>query len=270
MNRDLRAALIAARVAALIAGVAVCQPQQARAEPDRIEAAGLVKIPGGTFAMGSPEAERLNEEGLQHKVTVGAFYMGKHEVTQREWREVMGNNPSEFKADNLPVENVSWYDAVEYCNKRSEREGLSPAYTISGTDVRWNRNANGYRLPTEAEWEYACRAGTKTPFNTGNSITTNQANYDGERTVNVGKFAPNRWGLYDMHGNVWEWCWDWFGDYTSGSETNPAGPAAGPFRINRGGGWGHSPRHLRSAVRGGGAPSSRSADVGFRLVRNAQ
>jgi formylglycine-generating enzyme required for sulfatase activity len=146
---------------------------------------GFVRINGGTFTMGSPanEANREDDE-VQHQVTVRSFYMGKYEVTQKEWTAVMGTNPSEFKGDNLPVENVSWFDAVEYCNKKSQKEGLTPVYTISGrtpatgypitaATVTWNRNANGYRLPTEAEWEYVCRAGTTTAYNTGARISDN-------------------------------------------------------------------------------------------------
>jgi formylglycine-generating enzyme required for sulfatase activity len=231
--------------------------------------------------MGSPANEpgRENDE-IQHQVTVSAFYMGKYEVTQREWCEVMGNNPSYFKGDNLPVEQVSWYDAVEYCNRRSEWEGLKPAYTIHGTDVSWNRNANGCRLPTEAEWEYACRAGTSGPFSTGNNITTDQANYNGnypynnakgthrKKTVAVGIFAPNAWGLYDMHGNVYEWCWDWYGDYPRGAQTDPAGPSIGASRVVRGGSWNSDARHLRSAVRYNSAPPYRYDYIGFRLTRS--
>ncbi|GHU16055.1 hypothetical protein FACS1894163_04710 [Spirochaetia bacterium] len=212
--------------------------------------------------------------------------MAQYEVTQKEYQEVMGTNPSEFKGPNLPVENVSWFDAVEYCNKRSQREGLTPAYTISGTNVTWNRNAQagqrsaGYRLPTEAEWEYACRAGTTTPFNTGNNITTSQANYDGnypynnnakgeyrEKTTDVGSFGPNAWDLYDMHGNVWEWCWDWYGNYASGSQTNPAGRPRSGTRVLRGGGWHGYAEYLRSADRFYPSPTFRDYGIGFRVVR---
>jgi formylglycine-generating enzyme required for sulfatase activity len=244
--------------------------------------ADMVWIAAGTFMMGSPssEADRTIDE-TQHSVTISnGFYMGKYEVTQAEYQAVMGNNPSYFKGDNLPVEQVSWYDAVEYCNKRSVREGLTPAYTVSGTTVTWNQSANGYRLPTEAEWEYACRAGTTTPFNTGNNITTEQANYDGnypyngnakgtcrERTTAAGSFAANRWGLYDMHGNVWEWCWDWYDDYKSGAQTDPLGAASGADRVVRGGSWGIVAQYLCSAVRYGDTPSFRSYGLGFRLVR---
>jgi formylglycine-generating enzyme required for sulfatase activity len=258
--------------------------------------ANFVRIEGGTFTMGSPSNEpgRRGSEA-QRRVTVSAFYMGKYEVTQAEYEAVMGTNPSYFKGANLPVERVSWYDAAEYCNRLSQKEGLTPAYTIdkgrsdpnnTNSDdtvrwlVTWNANANGYRLPTEAEWEYACRAGTTTPFNTGNNITTGNANYDGnnpydnnakgtyrERTTPAGSFAPNPWGLYDMHGNVWEWCWDWY-EYTSGMQTNPRGAVSGANRVQRGGGWGSSAALVRSAYRGHYTPSNRIYNLGFRLVRS--
>jgi formylglycine-generating enzyme required for sulfatase activity len=242
----------------------------------------MVRIQGGTFTMGSPssERERYDNEGPQHRVTLSSFYMGKYEVTQKEWQALMGTNPSYFKGDNLPVEYVSWYDAVNYCNARSKKEGLTPAYTVSGTNVTWNRKANGYRLPTEAEWEYACRAGTTGPFNTGNNITTSQANYDGNypyngnakgqyrgKTTAVGSFPPNAWGLYDMHGNVWEWCWDWYGSYSSGARTDPTGASSGSYRVYRGGCWCTYGLLLRSAYRSYYNPDDRGSILGFRLVR---
>jgi len=258
----------------------------------------MVLINGGSFMMGSPpeEPERMANEGPQRKITVSSFYMGKHEVTQAEYQELIGAIPSGFKGDDLPVENVSWYDAIEYCNKRSEKEGLTPVYSIDKTqvdptntnrldNVNWkitfNRKANGYRLPTEAEWEYACRAGTTTPFSVGNNITTEQANYDGnfpynnnekgpyhKRTMPVGSFAPNAWGLYDMHGNVWEWCWDWYGSYSNGPQTDPVGAATGTSRVMRGGGWSNSAGRVRSARRSGDYPYYGYILLGFRLVRN--
>ena len=262
--------------------------------------ANFVRIQGGTFLMGSPSSEpqRDGDEGPQHQVTVNSFYMSRYEVTQREYQEVMGTNPSYFRGDNLPVEQISWYDAIEYCNRRSERERLTPAYTIdkgrsdpnnrSENDtvrwlITWNRNANGYRLPTEAEWEYACRAGTVTPFNMGNNITTSLANYDGNypynnsstgtyrrTTTTVGSFAPNPWGLYDMHGNVAEWCWDWFERYAAETQTYPQGAVSGYYRVRRGGSHYSSGQQLRSAYRLFTTPSDRSYGVGLRLVRNAQ
>jgi formylglycine-generating enzyme required for sulfatase activity len=235
--------------------------------------ANMVRINGGTFTMGSPsnEPNRMIGEGPQHQVTVSSFYMGKYEVTQKEYQEVMGTNPSRFKGDNLPVEQVSWYDAVEYCNKRSQKEGLTPAYTINETNVTWNRNANGYRLPTEAEWEYACRAGTTTAYNTGANMSYNAGwcyeNSD-RKTHPVGQKSANAWGLYDMHGNVYEWCWDWYGSYSSGSQTDPAGAVTGSYRVRRGGNWSILGHALRSAQRGVGSPSNRYEDSGFRVVRS--
>jgi len=260
--------------------------------------ANFVRIEGGTFTMGSPLNEPIRYDNeVQHRVTVSSFYMGKYQVTQAEYEAVMGTNPSNFKGSNLPVENVSWYDAVEYCNKLSQKENLTPAYIIdkgrsdinntSDSDtvrwlITWNQNANGYRLPTEAEWEYACRAGTTTPFNTGNNITTGNANYDGnypynknakgtyrQKTTPVGSFAPNPWGLYDMHGNVWEWCWDWYGSnyYSSSPASNPAGAVSGALRVVRGGGWNYSAADVRSAWRSYYTPSNRLNFIGFRLVR---
>jgi formylglycine-generating enzyme required for sulfatase activity len=257
----------------------------------------FVRINGGTFQIGSAGGEvggEVNERPV-HSVTVKSFYMGKYEVTQKEWMEIMGSNPSKFKGDNLPVEGVSWYDAVDYCNRRSQREGLTSSYTIDKTRrdqnnqnssdnvkwiVTWNKNANGYRLPTEAEWEYACRAGTTGPFSTGSNITTSQANYDGTRpynnnakgtyrnkTWNVGSGTANAWGLYDMHGNVAEWCWDWYGYYASGAQTDPAGPASGGYRVLRGGSYYIPANYLRSASRRNNLPSNGN---GFRLVRNAE
>ena len=247
---------------------------------------GFAYIQGGVFAMGSPgnEVQRDTDEGPQRQVTVSSFYMGKYEVTQAEYESVMGGNPSIFKGPTLPVENLSWLDAVEYCNRRSQAEGLTPAYAIAGSGnsrtVTWNQSANGYRLPTEAEWEYACRAMTVSPFSTGNTITTGQANYDGnnpysnqapgeyrERTSPVGSFLPNPWGLYDMHGNVWEWCWDWYSPYPASAQTNPAGPSSGAYRVIRGGSWRDAAQYLRSAYRLYRTATNQTNGLGFRVVR---
>jgi formylglycine-generating enzyme required for sulfatase activity len=254
----------------------------------------IILIRGGTFTMGSPasELDRISDE-VQHRVTVAAFYLAKSEVTQAEYQALMENNPSNFQSERsslggtLPVENVTWFDAVRYCNTRSAREGFTPAYSINGETVTWNRTANGYRLPTEAEWEYACRAGTSTPFHTRNTISDNDANFMNhygyntnasgrvtggyrQRTTAVNSFKANPWGLFDMHGNVWEWCWDWYGEYGAGAQTTPTGAAAGTYRVNRGGGWNDFPKHIRSAYRAAAPPDSGSFTIGFRLVRNAQ
>ena len=171
----------------------------------------MVSIKGGTFLMGSPdtEKERTSSESPQHWVTLQRFFLGKYPVTQAQWQAVMGNNPAYFKGNNRPVENVSWNDAIAFCQKLSQKTGRY------------------YRLPSEAEWEYACRAGTTTPFYFGETITPDLANYDGnytyasapkgvyrQQTTDVGSFPPNAFGLYDMHGNVWEWCQDiWHENY---------------------------------------------------------
>lgn len=255
---------------------------------------GFVKIQGGTFQMGSPDTENWrSDDETAHSVTVSDFYMGSCEVTQAEYKEIMGKNPSNFTGDELPVENLTWYEAVSYCNARSEKEGLEKAYTIDGQNVTWNRSADGYRLPTEAEWEYACRAGTETPFNAETSISPEESNYFGhypylieenyfsqekldtepgeyrETTVAVDSFSQNKWGLYNMHGNVGEWCWDYYGAYPAREQTDPVGAETGTRRVNRGGGWNDFAKHIRSAYRASSPADISSAAIGIRLVRNA-
>ena len=246
---------------------------------------GMALIKGGTFFMGTiftAEEPYLNESP-RHEVTLSSFFMGKYQVTQEQYGEVMGTNPSYYDGADLPVERVSWYDAVEFCNKLSVIEGLNPYYEIyTGTIDEYNTNqddalkwkvtrntsANGYRLPTEAEWEYACRAGTVTKYNTGDSISTNEANFDGENPVPVGSFEPNAWDLYDMHGNVGEWCWDWYGNYSVYSQTNPPGTSSGAYRIVRGGSCFFPAESIRSACRNNFQPYSGAIDLGIRLVRS--
>ena len=185
------------------------------------------------------------------------FYLGKYEVTQGQWRAVLGNNPSQFTdcGDACPVENVSWEDAQVFIAALNEREGVT-----------------AYRLPTEAEWEYATRAGTRTAYSFGNTARRLQAhgwyseNSD-DTTHPVGSKRPNAWGLYDLHGNVWEWVADWYADYPSGRVTDPQGPSSGTRRIIRGGGWGYDAPDCRSGSRGTGPPTSRSGYVGLRLAR---
>jgi formylglycine-generating enzyme required for sulfatase activity len=223
----------------------------------------LMQVPKGKFIMGSPETEGqrdINEN--QHEVTISQnFYMGSTEVTQAQWQKVMGNNPSKFQGHELPVEQISWEEAVEFCKRLEKKAGRK------------------YRLPTEAEWEYACRSGTTTPFHFGSELNGNHANCDGtkpycteadgphlEKTTPVGKYSANAWGLYDMHGNVWEWCSDWYGEYPSGSVTDPSGPASGEDRIGRGGSWFADAFFCRSAYRLGGAPTVRSDRIGFRVA----
>ena len=254
----------------------------------------FVLITGGSFDMGSPDSEPWRgQDETRHSVTVSDFYMDRFELTQEDYQEVMGKNPSNFAGERLPVESISWLDAVNYCNTRSQQEGLAPAYTIYGDTVSWDRTANGYRLPTEAEWEYACRAGTVTPFNTETSISAEESNYWGsypyliednyfsqgnletkpgvyrESTVEVDSFSPNSWGLYNMHGNVGEWVWDFYGGYDTAAQTDPTGPVSGTRRVYRGGGWNDFAKNLRSAYRAAAPAENASFNIGVRLVRNA-
>ena len=225
--------------------------------------------------MGSPETEakRDDDEGPQHYVNVPEFFMGKYPVTQAQWQAVMGNNPSYFKGKNRPVEKVSWNDATKFCQKLSKKTGRD------------------YRLPSEAEWEYACRAGTKTPFYFGETINTDLANYRGtdnkeygfsgshgrgpkgeyrEQTTDVRNFPPNSFGLYDMHGNVFEWCQDvWHNNYDGAPVDGSAWVNGGNSsdRVLRGGSWYFNPRLCRSANRGSYISDETVInDIGFRLV----
>jgi formylglycine-generating enzyme required for sulfatase activity len=232
----------------------------------------MVPVEGGTFQMGSNNV--YSDEKPVHRVTVRSFYLGKYEVTQKEWVEIMGSNPSYFKGENLPVETVSWYEAVEYCNKRSLKEGLTPAYRGSGDDIVCDFNASGYRLPTEAEWEYAAKGGNKDSMvfeysggNRAESVAWYEDN-SGERTHPVGTKQPNSLGLYDMSGNVWEWCWDWYGSYSGGNQSDPAGASSGTRRVMRGGDWYVDVEFVRSAYRDCATPSNWGYHLGFRLARS--
>ena len=223
----------------------------------------MVLVKGGEFMMGDDKSDFAFEKPA-HKVIVSDFYIGKYEVTQKEWFDIMGTNPSSFNGcDNCPVEYVSWDDVQKFIQTLNNKSGKT------------------YRLPTEAEWEYACRAGTTTPFNTGNNLTTSQANYNGnypynnnqkgvyrEKTMPVGSFAPNALGLYDMHGNVWEWCNDWYDGkyYANSPQNNPKGPSTGSRRVFRGGSWDYYAQYCRSAYRGSYTPDDRSYFLGFRLA----
>jgi len=216
----------------------------------------FVLIPAGKFMMGSPETgkdRRANE--TQHEVTISKpFYMGRYEVTQEQYEAITGMNPSHFKGAKNPVETVSWEDAQEFCKKLSAKTGKT------------------VQLPTEAQWEYACRAGTKTRFYSGDADgdLDGVGWYDsnsGNTTHPVGEKKPNSWGLYDMHGNVWEWCQDWYGEYAAGAATDPQGAASGPFRVLRGGCWRGNPESCRSAYRYNSPPGYRvNLDGGFRVV----
>ena len=243
----------------------------------------MVRISSGSFLMGSPLSESTrSDDERQHQVTLTRdFLLASTEVTQAQWRGVMGGNPSHFTGDDLPVERVSWFDAVEFCNKLSDRDDLTRAYRVKGKRVTWDRSAIGYRLPTESEWEYACRAGSTTPFHFGGNITPDQVNYDGDdplsggregqdrrRTVSAGSLPANTWGLHEMHGNVYEWCWDWYGDFPSGSVTDPIGLSSGDHRVKRGGAWSVNAQYCRSANRNINDPDKRYNALGLRLARS--
>ena len=238
--------------------------------------ANLVFVEGGTFQMGSKDGE--SDEKPVHSVTVKSFSIAQYEVTQKEWVEIMGSNPSKFKGDTLPVENVSWFNAVEYCNRRSQKEGLKHVYSGSGDSTLCDWDANGYRLPTEAEWEYAARGGNKDSLSydfSGSNDVNSVAWYWSNSKANtkpVGTKQPNSLGLYDMSGNVYEWCWDRYSDnyYKKSPSDNPRGPVKGSERVRRGGGHNSFTQDQRVTYRDDVSPSSRSSNLGFRVVRNMQ
>jgi len=273
---------------------------------EAVLASGLVQIPEGTFTMG-PD---IWNNDATFAVTLSAFKMSKYAVTQDLYQAVMGNNPSYFNGGptgdddefqrepaegetqgRRPVEMVTWFDAVEFCNKLSTREGFTPVYTITertpstgypitAAVVTADWTASGYRLPTDAQWEYACRAGTSTKWHFGDdeSKLEEYAWYgwdvewgipknSNEKTHQVGLLKPNQWGLYDMHGNIFEWCWDWYGDYPAAAKTDYTGAESGDGRVLRGGSWNHPAEYTRSALRILDDPNERYNLNGFRLVR---
>ena len=267
---------------------------------------GFALIPAGSFQMGdqSNPPVVVGPELPVHGVFVSAFYMAKYEVTKELWKAVREWGLTDGYTDlyyggggvpTQPVRSLTWYDMVKWCNACSEKEGLTPCYTVSGTiyktgqsdSVVCNWAANGYRLPTEAEWEKAARGGlVGKNFPWGNTITHSQANYlstanfaydvsptrgyhpaSGPAPSPVGSFAENGYGLYDMAGNVWEWCWDWYGNYTADSQTDPQGSATGSSRVLRGGNWYDGANYCRTACRYPFGPSQSNSNIGFRIVR---
>ncbi len=234
--------------------------------------AEMVYVEGGTFEMGNSNSDEYPGERPVHTVTLSSFYMCPYEVTQAQWWAVMGENPSYYSGNNLPVEDISWYDAIEFCNALSESEGLAPCYTVNGTDVTLNPSANGYRLPTEAQWEYAARGGAQSQgylYSGSDNIDEVAWYYENSNltTHPVGTKQPNELGLYDMSGNVWEWCWDWYSDYSSDSQTDPVGPTSGMTRIYRGSGWAYNAVSCRVTNRKSYTPSYDFNFLGIRLVR---
>jgi len=236
----------------------------------------ITYVEGGSFQMGSTSGDS-NEKPV-HTVRVDSFYIGTYEVTQDTYQELMGSNPSNWKGDRLPVERVTWYEAVAFCNALSRLERRQEAYTISGNNVSVDWESNGYRLPTEAEWEYAARGGNQSQgytyagSNTVGDVAWYYSSNSGSRTHTVGEKQPNELGLYDMSGNVWEWCWDWFGSdyYGSSPAANPTGPSSGSHRVLRGGSWHPYARRVRTAGRYGGTPSYRINLLGFRVLAPAE
>jgi len=236
---------------------------------------GMILVPGGTYQMGDTRNEGDSDEKPVHSVTLRSFYIGRYEVTQKEWVEIMGGNPSEFTGDNLPVEQVSWYEAINFCNALSDKEGLERYYTVNGEIVTQNAGKKGYRLPTEAEWEYAAKggltgSGSPSTYSGSDNIEEVAWYYgnSGNTTHNVGTKAANELGIYDMSGNVYEWCWDWYGEYSSSPQTNPHGPASGSYRVLRGGSWLNLALDCRSANRFRYLPDYRNTYFGFRLAQD--
>lgn len=258
----------------------------------------MIYVNGGSFAMGTLNG--MADERPVHNVTLSSFYIDTTAVTQESWVKIMGENPSYFSANPAeyenqmlrPVERVSQYDAFIYCNKRSKIEGLTPCYTLDGTDEtekwgaipkftndEWNKivchwNADGYRLPTEAEWEYAARGGH---IGVGLSQKINDdeswnKNNSAMITHAVGMKKPNLLGLHDMFGNVWEWCWDWYTSYKEDDCINPRGtdtPDSSADKIGRGGAWNAEPSDCTPFFRNGGSPAARYSFIGFRVVRSS-
>jgi formylglycine-generating enzyme required for sulfatase activity len=279
----------------------------------------MILVPAGAFTMGSPASEAARfEDEVGHEVRLSAYLIGKKEISVAVFRSfvaatgyattaerergavVIGAASVETRADaywdkpyfeqgeDSPVVDVSWFDALEYCNWRSLEEGLDPVYSIEGRNVSADFAANGYRLPTEAEWECACRAGTTTATAFGDTLSLMQANlrcsypFDVHKfavetslmgTASEGSYPPNAWGISDMHGNVAEWCWDRYGPYAipagGGAEKDPVGALSGQFRVRRGGDWNGSDSNARSAARGSAIPDYAGPDIGFRIARNA-
>jgi len=247
----------------------------------RVHPLKMVELEGGSFWMGSRETDRAryDDEGLPRQIVVSPFAMGAVPVTQQLYQEVMEleASPGFFQGKRRPIEQVSFFDAVQFCNKLSQRMGLVPCYGIEEECVKWERQANGYRLPSEAEWEYACRAGTETAYSFSDDTAQlgeyawYKNNSEG-RTHEVGRKQPNQWGLFDLHGNVWEWCWDSYDTNNVTADNDslkpPVSAEMGCKRVVRGGAFVFGARFLRAAARFGVRPANRSRIIGFRFVRS--
>jgi formylglycine-generating enzyme required for sulfatase activity len=245
----------------------------------------MIELPGGTFRMGSADGEEpyYARERPQHSVTLARFWMAKVLVTQRLYKEVTGQNTGKPQGDDLPINRVLWHEAIEFCNRLSMLRGLEPVYQIQSGSVTWNRKAGGYRLPTEAEWEYAARGLIRRPYPWGSEPPSNQLCWNGQGNdlgpwkrlgpTPVGSYprGASPWGLLDMAGNVWEWCWDVYGAYPASPQGNPAGPqerSESAMRVIRGGSWYDvDASWMRGTARNSGFPTTRADYVGFRCVR---
>ncbi len=249
-------------------------PERRAGEEQEFEIAPGVKIvmcwiPAGEFLMGSPEGEPFRKDNeKQHLVSITqGFWLGKYQVTQTQWEAVMGSNPSYFEGSDLPVDCVSWNDI-------SQPKGFLER-------VNLHAGASGiFLLPTEAQWEYACRAGTTTALNSGKNLTTDDGacpnldevawyGHNSEGTHPCGQKKANAWGLHDMQGNVWEWCVDWYGEYEADTQVDPRGPESGSYRVIRGGSWYYDPFNCRAAYRGNFTPTLTDNDIGFRIARSS-
>ena len=255
-------------------------PAETAEQPATPSLFATTRIEAGSFTMGSSSnlssCRDPKDCEYPHDVRLSqAYLIGTHEVTQRVWSSVMGSNPSRFRGPNRPVEGITWFDAVRFANALSEHEGLDPAYTVRGKNVSWNRGASGWRLPTEAEWEYAARGGESYTYSGSNRLQdVGWSKTNARGTRDVGSLGPNRYGLYDMSGNVWEWVWDWNAPYPRRAVSDPSGPSYGTERCFRGGAWAEKPASLRVANRGYYNPSvsgwGRARNrIGLRLARNA-
>jgi len=275
MKHYIIAAFLLPGTLALLEGCKRQAPTDAPNKSNTESGVEMVRLPGGTFIMGDD-----NEiDATPHEVVVTSFHIDKHLVTQAEYQRVTGKNPSRWKVAENPVEQVRWSDAVKYCNARSRLDDLEPCYDLQTWECSFD--ANGYRLPTEAEWEYACRAGTKTAYSFANTPSKLKdyawfKDNSGSKPRPVGQKRPNAWGLYDMHGNVWEWCNDYYkvDYYQTSPEENPKGPKTGETKVVRGGAWKFSADSCRSGYRYNEDPGYVDAcfgyDIyGFRCARNA-
>jgi len=261
----------------------------------------MIAVTGGTFRMGSPRGSGLMYERPDHPVTIKDFLLGKYEVTQAQYFDITGLRPSSCRTNpespksiegwkTLPVEMVNWYAALVFCNKLSIKEKLNPVYRVNGSvnpddwgeipmveanapwDVEWISGANGYRLPTESEWEYAARGGAEAQnlkYAGSNDPKEVAWYYENSDTMShtIGKKAPNELGLYDMSGNIMEWCWDWQGPYTAAEKDNPTGPSSGMYRVIRGGGWSYAVEYCLVPHRHNNLPYYRGVNLGFRVAR---